>query len=171
MSNPPPPPGGRWASPSSSFSSYRSLTIPSRQSTPVLKRFRQKRPKWVDPTQFLHPELQNLFDLCYFAETDTLIPTGWSPTQDDTELPRLSSRQPKPAVSDIEMRSPGPLDGSDESGSEESTRIPPSVVTRMADESSEDDSDGFNFKVCEDRPHRIKKALRSPLTDCACARL
>ena len=86
--------------------------------------------------------------MSYFSESETIVPTGWSSTTEDGELPRLSTRQPKPVVSDIEMRSPGPLDGSDESGSEESGRLPDSVVTRMADESSDNDSDFPNVKVC-----------------------
>ncbi|KAL1844377.1 hypothetical protein VTJ49DRAFT_56 [Mycothermus thermophilus] len=107
----------------------------------VLKRFNQKRPAWVDRREFLDPSLQNLFDLSYFSEVDTFIPTGWQSVTEDGLLPRLSSRQPKVAASDVEMRSPGPVDGSDESGSEESGRIPASMVTRMAEESSDEDSD------------------------------
>lgn len=104
--------------------------------------FNRKRPKWVNPLEFLEPELQNLFDLSYFAEPGAVIPTGWNTVQDENILPRLSSRQPKPAVSDVDMKSPEPLDGSDESGSEVA------AVTRMADESSEDDSDFPKTKVC-----------------------
>lgn len=106
-----------------------------------MKRFNQKRPAWVDRREFLDPSLQNLFDLSYFSEVDTFIPTGWQSVTEDGLLPRLSSRQPKVAASDVEMRSPGPVDGSDESGSEESGRIPASMVTRMAEESSDEDSD------------------------------
>ncbi|KXX75992.1 putative ubiquitin carboxyl-terminal hydrolase 12, partial [Madurella mycetomatis] len=111
------------------------------RSSPLLRRFRQTRPKWVSPLEFLAPDLQNLFDLSYFEESDAAIPTGWQSTSEDGLLPKLSTRLPKPAASDIEMRSPGPLDGSDESGSEESARLPTSAVTRMADESSDEDSD------------------------------
>lgn len=89
----------------------------------------------------------NLFELSYFSESETLIPTGWSSTNEDQELPRLNIRLPKPVISDIEMRSPGTLDGSDESGSEDSTQMKTENVTRMAEESSEDDSDFPNVKV------------------------
>jgi ubiquitin carboxyl-terminal hydrolase 4/11/15 len=133
----------------------------------LLKRFNQKRPSWVDRREFLDPSLQNLFDLSYFSEMDTLIPTGWQSVQEDNMLPRLSSRQPKVAASDVEMRSPGPLEGSDESGSEESGRIPASVVTRMAEESSEEDSD-FPKKVRSSlMTGRHSDGLREPvLPDC-----
>lgn len=117
------------------------------RSSQILRRFNQKRPKWVNPLEFLQPELQNLFDLCYFAEPDTTIPTGWNSTTEERSLPLLSSRQPKVLASDTEMRSPEPLDGSDESGSEGSGNLPASMVTRMADESSDEDSDFPKHKV------------------------
>jgi ubiquitin carboxyl-terminal hydrolase 4/11/15 len=103
----------------------------------------------------LEPELQNLFGLSYFAESETPVPTGWNSTTDDGVLPPLSSRQPKVAASDVEMRSPEPLDGSDDSGSERSGRLPASVVTRMAEESSDDDSDSSKHKVRDTR--RVRK--------------
>lgn len=116
----------------------------------MLKRFNHKRPQWVNPSEFLDPELQNLFDLSYFAESDTAIPTGWNSTSEDRPLPRLSTRQPKVASWDVEMRSPEPADGSDESGSEESGRVPDPAITRMAEESSDEDSDFPKHKVCTD---------------------
>jgi ubiquitin carboxyl-terminal hydrolase 4/11/15 len=98
---------------------------------------------------FLDPELQNMFDMSYFSEQDTAVPTGWQSTSDEAPLPRLSTRLPKPVPSDIDMRSPTPGDGSDESGSEESARLPASVVTRMVEESSDEDSDFPKVKVRE----------------------
>lgn len=117
-----------------------------------MKRFRQRRPKWVNPLEFLHPEFQNLFDLSYFSESSTIIPTGWNSTTEEGFLNRLSSREPKVPPSDTEMRSPEPLDASDESTSEESGRISTAVVTRMADESSEEDSDFPKTKVRDKLP-------------------
>ncbi|KAK0711421.1 hypothetical protein B0H67DRAFT_602227 [Lasiosphaeris hirsuta] len=104
----------------------------------LLKQFNQQRPKWINPAEFLDPQFQNLFELSYFQEQGTSIPTGWQTIQDENVLPRLSTRQPKPATSDVEMRSPGAWEGSDESGSEESPRAQPSN-TRMVDESSDDE--------------------------------
>jgi len=126
------------------------LTL-SQRSQQLLKRFNHKRPKWVDPAEFLDPELQNLFDLSYFAESSTAVPTGWNSTTEDRALPRLSTRQPKVPSWDVEMRSPEPVDGSDESGSDESGTAPTNVVTRMAEESSEEDSDFPKHKVSDSR--------------------
>ncbi|KAK4123327.1 ubiquitin carboxyl-terminal hydrolase-like protein [Parathielavia appendiculata] len=114
-----------------------SAAAPSEGSSHVLRRFNHRRPKWVNPLEFLDPELQNLFDLAYFHESGTAVPTGWSSTTDEAPLPRLSSRQPKVAVSDTEMRSPEAADATDESGSEDSGIAP--TVTRMNDESSDGD--------------------------------
>jgi hypothetical protein len=84
----------------------------------------------------------------YFAENGVPMPTGWQSVQEDTALHRLSTRQPKLALSDTEMRSPTPWDGSEESGSEEASAVqPPNMQTRMADESSEEDSDFPKVKV------------------------
>ncbi|KAL2141134.1 hypothetical protein VTI28DRAFT_2759 [Corynascus sepedonium] len=118
----------------------------------LLKHFNHKRPKWVNPLEFLDPELQNLFDMSYFFESGTTVPTGWSSTTEEGVLPRLSSRLPKVAASDTEMQSPGTMDGSDESGSEGSGKLPTSAVTRMADESSDEDSEFPRHKNFHSRP-------------------
>jgi len=89
-----------------------------------------------------------MFELNYFAENGVMIPTGWQSVQDDTILHRLSTRQPKTVVSDTEMRSPTPWDGSEESGSEGTSAAQPlNIQTRMADESSEEDSDFPKVRV------------------------
>lgn len=81
------------------------------------------------------------------------MPTGWNSITDDNVLPRLSSREPKVPVSDVEMRSPEPVDGgSDDSESEGSVKAPPELVTRMAEESS-DDSDFPKAKVRDKREY------------------
>ncbi len=126
----------------------------------MLRRFKKRRPKWVNPLTFLDPEFQNLFDLSYFGEPSSTVPTGWNSITDDNILPRLSSREPKVPASDVEMRSPGPVDGgSDDSESEGSTRAPPEIVTRMAEESSGEDSDFPKAKV------RDKKRAKAPRFD------
>jgi hypothetical protein len=62
--------------------------------------------------------------------------------QNDTRFPKLSSRKPKPVtVSDVDMRSPGPWGGSEESESEAASSPLADPVTRMVDETSEEDSD------------------------------
>ncbi|EAQ91205.1 hypothetical protein CHGG_03140 [Chaetomium globosum CBS 148.51] len=124
-------------------------------SSQILRRLNNRRPKWVNPLEFLEPELQNLFGLSYFTESETPVPTGWNSTTDDGLLPPLSSRQPKVAASDVEMRSPEPLDGSDDSGSERSGRLPASAVTRMTEESSDDDSDSSKPKNLQARLNQV----------------
>ncbi|KAK0674297.1 putative ubiquitin carboxyl-terminal hydrolase 12 [Cercophora samala] len=119
----------------------------AQQSPQVLKVFKRQRPKWIDPDEFLAPQFQNLFDLCFFSDASTLsIPTGWQSVTDGNAYPRLSTRQPKPTVSDVEMQSPGAWPNSDASGSDEANE-----VTRMADESSEDDSDFHQVKDIQPR--------------------
>jgi ubiquitin carboxyl-terminal hydrolase 4/11/15 len=104
----------------------------------LLKKFNSTRPKWIDPRQFLHPNLQNMFDVSYFSEGNVSIPNGWSVVQDDNRLPRLITRQPKEDVPDMEPESPATWPASEESGSEGTAAIEPSATTRMVDESSED---------------------------------
>jgi len=113
--------------------------IPARYPK-LLRRFNDRRPKWVDPKEFLDPQFQNLFGLSYFSEAGSAIPTGWTGGRDDSKVyPRLDSRLPPP-----EENSPSPADGSsdNESGQDD---IPPAglmSVTRMADESDEEEDDG-----------------------------
>ncbi|KAK0732880.1 hypothetical protein B0T21DRAFT_291331 [Apiosordaria backusii] len=117
------------------------------QSPQLLKVFRRQRPKWIDPEEFLAPQFQNLFELSFFTDAGTTtIPTGWQSVSDGNTYPRLNSRQPKPTVSDVEMQSPGAWPNSDGSGSDEVAE-----ATRMAEESSDDDSD-FPVKNLQPRP-------------------
>lgn len=110
-----------------------------------LKKFNTRRPKFVNPKQFLDPQLQNLFDMGYFTENEYNIPNGWQTVTDTAQYPRLSSRLPRPAASDVEMNSPtATWDGSEDSASDEVPDSQPSAAvatTRMVDESSDDSSD------------------------------
>lgn len=110
---------------------------PAEEYPLLLNKFNKQRPKWVDPAEFLNPQCQNLFELCYYKEETNqhIIPTGWTAVQEDNILPKLSSRAPRMVASDVEMRSPEAWEGSEESGSDDN------AVTRMIDESSEEDSD------------------------------
>lgn len=116
----------------------------------LLKKFNTRRPKFVDPREFLPAQVQNLFELCYFAEPEFNVPSGWSAIQDNAQLPRVSSRLPKPA-SDVDMNSPSSAtwEGSEDSGSDEIPHRQPSTVTRMVDyESSDNDEDLPPVRVC-----------------------
>ncbi|KAK4169407.1 ubiquitin carboxyl-terminal hydrolase [Cladorrhinum sp. PSN259] len=112
------------------------LSTPSQEPVNVLKQFNKRRPKWIDPQEFLPANLQNLFNMCYFQDGSGGIPTGWQSANHGNQYPSLSSRLPKPIVSDVEMRSPGSWEGSEGSGSDDTA-----PVTRMNDESdAEEDS-------------------------------
>ncbi|KAK2698709.1 hypothetical protein QWA68_002357, partial [Fusarium oxysporum] len=110
----------------------------------ILKRFNKSRPKFIGPDSFLEPELQNLFDLCYFTDKAYSgdVPTGWSNVDHHQLLPKLSDRIPQPspedddtASRDDESSAPSNEDASsnDESIKAETTQ------TRMVEESSEEE--------------------------------
>lgn len=121
----------------------------------LLKKFNNKRPRWIDPRQFLPAEMQSLFEMSYF-QGSTNIPCGWQEVSEDQEYPRLSSRQPK-SSSDADMNSPSTVwegsEGSETGGSAPVSPVSPQVSaqTRMADESSDNDSDIPAVKVRRSR--------------------
>ncbi|CAN8096704.1 unnamed protein product [Discula destructiva] len=113
----------------------------------LLKKFNTKRPDWVDPTVFLDGRFQSLFDLSFFSENTPLACSwaGYSTSATDKFFPRLATRKPQPpSPSDDEMPSPsGSGTASDESSTDEAPEAAPFVggsVTRMEEESSDDDS-------------------------------
>ncbi|KAK2595762.1 hypothetical protein QQS21_006588 [Conoideocrella luteorostrata] len=114
------------------------------QADKILKHFNLDAPKWVNPEAFLKPELQNLFELCYFKnDSDGPVPTGWSGVDNTRTLPKLSDRIPaEPSVKDGDEVSPessnSAASGNEESGDEQVT-TPASSHTRMMEESSEED--------------------------------
>lgn len=122
----------------------------------ILYKFNRHRPRWVtDPSMFLAGELQNLFQMGYYDDTSNLIPIKWSGSSDEKPYPSLRSRAPQPALpkrpsADRDMDSPGPWEssaGTDNEGSSPGDASSPaddnahsSEVTRMADESDDEDS-------------------------------
>lgn len=139
----------------------------------LLYKFNSRRPKWVDPNQFLAGDLQQLFSMGYFtARSDT--PNNWGFTE-NSNMPSLESRMPAPptpALSDVDMRSPGPANDDSDSDQDDTTPEVAQELTRMADESEEDEpspiqvsSDvyGVHF-LCTDLEqtltHRARPALR-----------
>lgn len=101
---------------------------------------------------YLDSAFQNVFEMSYFRDSGAVVPTGWSNVNEENILPRLSSRLPRPAPSDTEMRSPGAWENSDDGSLNGEDSSPTeshgaSSVTRMADESSEED-DLARVKVC-----------------------
>lgn len=139
-----------------------------------LKEFNKRRPRWVDPQEFLPGSLQNLFELSYFSDYNSfntapsLIPSGWRSIEDDSALPRLSSRAPVADMSDQEdAPTPSTLangTGTDnDSSGDESVRQPPVVQapTRMVDEGESDEDELASPQaVCihADGPHNPTNA-------------
>ncbi|CAK7212366.1 hypothetical protein SBRCBS47491_001439 [Sporothrix bragantina] len=120
----------------------------------VLYTYNRRRPKWVtDPSLFLAGELQNLFEMGYYDDNNSIIPIKWSSHADEKSYPSLRSRMPrapsaaKRSSSDRDMDSPGPWEsagntdnessqGDDASPTEDAAQS--SELTRMADESDDD---------------------------------
>lgn len=102
----------------------------------------------MDPKKFLLPELQNLFEVSYFSESSSRIPTGQSSLEDNKEYPRLSSRvliaSPTSSEETIDntIHDTASNDGSSSDGNRSITETP---STRMTEESDEDDR---AVKVC-----------------------
>lgn len=113
----------------------------------VLKHFSTKRPKFVDPDEFLDPELQNLFELSYFSDASAGggVPTGWSHVDNHRALPKLTDRIPVFEDAEDDDASPDSSNSNTASGNDEdSTNDESSKAdegqTRMLDESSEEDA-------------------------------
>ncbi|EON98122.1 putative ubiquitin specific peptidase 11 protein [Phaeoacremonium minimum UCRPA7] len=139
-----------------------SNTTASASSLLPLKVFNSQRPKWVNPSEFLDASFQNLFELSFFHEQGSLIPSGWSGVQDGSLLPKLESRKPAPSTpTDQDMASPatwGNGTASEEDSSvEEASHTSATTVTRMNDESSEED---VEFPPFQDIPVRSGPAPR-----------
>jgi ubiquitin carboxyl-terminal hydrolase 4/11/15 len=124
----------------------------------ILRRFDTRRPALADPEIFLEPELQNLFELSYFANRDDVVPTGWQSFDNMKSLPKLTDR-----ISDVNQEDDDDEDddggedaspeswnstnsGNEESSNEDISRGSTSQ-TRMMDESSEEDGSIQSGKV------------------------
>lgn len=119
----------------------------------ILRHFSTKKPAFLKPDSFLAPELQNLFELSYFYDGPS-VPTGWSQVEASRTLPKVADRIPEPPQAEEEDQ--GSQEGSQEGSGESSgsgneddsnedsspNKAKPSVETRMADESSEDNDLG-----------------------------
>ncbi|KAK3987921.1 ubiquitin carboxyl-terminal hydrolase [Cladorrhinum sp. PSN332] len=123
---------------SDSASAKPAVSTSTQEPLTALRQFNKRRPTWTDPQEFLPAKLQNMFNMCYFQDSTGSIPTGWQSATFGNQYPSLSSRLPKPVVSDVEMRSPGPWEGSEGSASDEAA-----PVTRMNDETSEEEDSDF----------------------------
>ncbi|KFX89047.1 hypothetical protein O988_08786 [Pseudogymnoascus sp. VKM F-3808] len=130
-----------------------------KDSNPRKRKFQSRRPKWIDPEQFLPAEYNNLFELSYFASKKDVVPTGWGVVDEEKIYPRLSTRIPvvQEAVEVDEEQSNGfasnNLQGSDgESSEDDIGNIPQLAPTRMNEESSDEDDLAPNTRVLPVRP-------------------
>ncbi|KHN95134.1 ubiquitin carboxyl-terminal hydrolase [Metarhizium album ARSEF 1941] len=110
----------------------------------ILKHFNTQAPKFADAANFLNPELQNLFELCYFrSNSDGPVPTGWSSVDNSRTLPKIADRIPELRAKDSDAASPGSSNCTsssiEESGDEDEVAAG-STQTRMMEESSEEDA-------------------------------
>jgi ubiquitin carboxyl-terminal hydrolase 4/11 len=114
----------------------------------ILKEFTGLRPKWVDPEEFLSPQLQNLFELCYFTDhsVGNGVPTGWNSVDDNKSYQRLASRAPPetPESADGDTQSPSNWTNGaasdNETSNDELSQQPEAAPTRMTEESSEEEA-------------------------------
>lgn len=103
---------------------------------------RQKSaPAWVDPEEYLPSELQNLFSLSYFTESSSFLASGMHSVSEDKEYPKLSSRAPDTTASDdtLDNATNGTASNEDSSSDELSRQSGESPLTRMNDESDDED--------------------------------
>ncbi|EPE07342.1 ubiquitin specific peptidase 11 [Ophiostoma piceae UAMH 11346] len=119
----------------------------------VLREFNHHRPKWVtNPDMFLAGELQNLFDMSYYSDTSSsVIPIKWPSSTDEKIYPRLSSRMPAPPAAPESPATTASENGNGSESQEEAAPTDPdspsqspsaspvAAVTRMAQESDEDE--------------------------------
>ncbi|KAI1098207.1 UCH-domain-containing protein [Jackrogersella minutella] len=139
-------------------SDSKSTTTP--RNPPVRPQFCRKRPSWVDPGKFLPSQLQNLFDMCIYSETGTWLPTGMNGFGEDKEYPRLSLRNPpeSPSSEDQYDNATNGTASNEESSSDEAPRRSAGQsLTRMNDETDEEDSS----PVVKSAPHRSKPVRQS----------
>jgi ubiquitin carboxyl-terminal hydrolase 4/11/15 len=118
--------------------------LPLPNQPQLLRHFNSQRPKFIQPGEFLDPELQGLFELSYFANrTDGTVPTGWTNVDNHKTLPKLADRIPEDRREEEDQPSPeswnSTASGNEESSNEEENPQQESSQTRMADESSEED--------------------------------
>lgn len=126
-----------------------------KDSNPRKRKFQSRRPKWIDPEQFLPSEYNNLFELSYFSSKKEVVPTGWGVVDEEKLYPRLSSRIPvvQDAVEVDDEASDGfasnnPQRSDGESSEDDIGDIPQLAPTRMNEESSDDDDLAPNTRVC-----------------------
>lgn len=118
--------------------------MPSNLSSSTLPpNFNTRRPIFLQRGSFLSPELQNAFNMGYFAGSKEMVPTGWHTVDEDKMYPYLSSRNPQLAQS-LDTSSMSGYEASNgragSEGSEENFHAG-AANTRMNEESSDEDEE------------------------------
>ncbi|RBR22408.1 uncharacterized protein FIESC28_04502 [Fusarium coffeatum] len=119
---------------------------PLPQQPQILKRFNTTRPNFIKPDSILDPELEDLFELCYFTDKSYAghVPTGWSHVDQHQALPKLADRIPQSAPDDEDAGSRDddsstPSANEDASSNDESIKAE-APHTQMLDASSEEEA-------------------------------
>ncbi|KAI0840444.1 UCH-domain-containing protein [Hypoxylon sp. FL0890] len=116
---------------------------------PVANQFCRKRPSWTDPGKFLPPELQNLFEMCIYSEAGAWLPTGMNGVNEDKEYPKLSLRIPPESTSSedqLDNATNGTASNEESSSDEAPRRSVGQALTRMNEESDEEDTSAFKHR-------------------------
>ncbi|KAI0971631.1 hypothetical protein F4678DRAFT_70075 [Xylaria arbuscula] len=129
--------------------------IESQPNHPPAANIKKGRPAWVNPEDFLPAQFQNLFEIGIFTETSSVIPTGNNSISEDRDFPKLSSRVPPESTSSedqFDNATNGTASNDDSSSDEAPRHSIESSVTRMNEESDDED----NGLAVKSIPHRPK---------------
>ncbi|KAI1078420.1 UCH-domain-containing protein [Whalleya microplaca] len=113
------------------------------QGQPARQKFNRRKPTWTDPSKFLPPELQNLFDIGFYSESNSWMPTGMNGISDDKSYPKLSTRAPveSPSSEDQFDNATNGTASNDDTSSDEASRQSTDIpITRMNEESDDEDN-------------------------------
>lgn len=103
--------------------------------------FQGRRPKFVDPKEYLDPIMHNMFTISYTPSTKRVLPVGFD-TIKESDYPLLSTRAPQSATGDRDSSFGSPSsDGHDisQDGDAEEGGSSESAPTRMNEESDDED--------------------------------
>ncbi|KAH8805658.1 ubiquitin carboxyl-terminal hydrolase-like protein [Xylogone sp. PMI_703] len=118
------------------------IDLPFRRNKDKLNK---RRPKFMAPGSYLEPEMQNMFELCYFSGQREMIPTGWTAVDETKTFPRLSSRNPvppPPTAAEEELENDYDMTNgraTSETSDEDEKPAENLANTRMTEESSEEE--------------------------------
>lgn len=128
--------------------------VEKKELNPRKRKFRSRRPKWVDPDQHLPTGFNDLFELGYFGGNKELVPSGWNVVDEEKKFPKLSSRLPMVQEAfEVDDQNPSGFvpnnatNSDGESSEDDVNDIPQLAPTRMNEESSDEDDSASNTRV------------------------